>query len=485
MDYRSAVVISHIMSSDDPSNAVDYIAREGRFAIGGIDRTVTAEDERLAMREQERYADYIAREGFFEYRTQGDRPVVAGERSGGLWGPHGPVSSEGLKRDLAASGLYMKSVVSVRREDAAALRLEGKEGWQGLIRAVWDRQAAEWGVMERSDIRWAAGYHVDNVENLHVHIVTYDASGRWAARENTRVPQERFIASREIVRREALRPEINRMDRIDSALRQWSVNRVRATLGREVRPLSARDAAIASRLGLPRPDARVIASPTVRESARAVLDARPKGDERVLSYARSSKDVRDATDRAVRRLAADDPHLARALKLHEENVRDLARAVKEGGVEVRNGHPVDREKDFVRGRERDFSGRLANAYLSSLRAEEGRYRPSQAEAQAERVHAEPRERMQQEPLPARAPREEAVPREDRCVPREDREDAERDGGSGLGSLLLIAQALVSRPEGRESSAPREREDSPDLRSGKPSLSEERAMSSERMGGRGR
>lgn len=181
---RSAVIVRHTPNDERASDmataagaipmggsgqAIDYIARQGRYEEkGGVDRSPTASDRALQSS-----LDYIARQGRF---SEKGRPL---QEDATLWDQHGPVSAADLRAEMqAAGGAFIDSIVTVKREHAAQLGLDTKESFQRLMRSCWSESVEKWGLIkDPSDIRWAAAYHTDAANSLHVHVFTWSAAG--------------------------------------------------------------------------------------------------------------------------------------------------------------------------------------------------------------------------------------------------------------------------------------------------------------------
>ena len=94
-----------------------------------------------------------------------------------------------IQRELReTSSAIITSVVSVRREDAESLGLTTKQDWERLLRSQWARYVEGLGIMEPQDVRWVAAFHVNQRNNLHVHVITWDGSGRL----NSLLPRRRM-----------------------------------------------------------------------------------------------------------------------------------------------------------------------------------------------------------------------------------------------------------------------------------------------------
>lgn len=80
---------------------------------------------------------------------------------------------------MAAKGAILTSVVTVRREDAEELGLQAKQDFERFLRANWQEHLEQMGIMEPQDIRWVGAFHTNSEKNFHVHVISWDDSGRF------------------------------------------------------------------------------------------------------------------------------------------------------------------------------------------------------------------------------------------------------------------------------------------------------------------
>ena len=224
----SAVIVRHTPNDERASDmhsaagaipcrgsatAIDYISREGRFADkGDIDREPTAADRSLAQRG----IDYISREGRFADKGA-ERQLDAS-----LWGQDGPVSTAEARRQMAeAGGAFVDSIVTVKREHAAALGLDTKEAFQRLLRSTWRANVEQWGLIKSpDDIRWVAAYHTDASRSLHCHVLTWSAAGE--IEPHATVGKEGTRRGKEIILKQAYGQIRRSRDRRETFLRDLS-----------------------------------------------------------------------------------------------------------------------------------------------------------------------------------------------------------------------------------------------------------------------
>lgn len=182
---KSAVVINHRVAlagtpghSTASSHGIPYIANRPMAAI-----EKTQDDLRI-----ERQNELMKKVGYIAFR-----PGSVPERNSGhalfdQWGV--PARVEVQRALQKTKGAIITSVVSVRREDADAVRLSTRQDWERLLRGRWADLIASTGVMPRDDVRWCAAvhYHPDGV-NIHAHVYTWSASGDF----NRTLPRRRMV----------------------------------------------------------------------------------------------------------------------------------------------------------------------------------------------------------------------------------------------------------------------------------------------------
>lgn len=302
LDFRSALVLKHDVSraiaapgggpSRSLAHALDYVSRTGEWeSKEGIDREWTDEDRELVGRgaasaELGAQLDYVSRMGAWSGKGAGEMVDCS------FFGQNGPVSREAVEADmLVCGGCFMRSVVAVRRDDAAALGLEAKEDFERLLRSTWRRSVAGeapragksgeevpgspgWGVTDDPQrVRWVANFHTDHERNLHCHVTTWFADG---ARDYA-VPGDAVTAAgtrdqKRIICREAYKvPLRERLYPEKDFARAMVVARAKVELGASIaRPEAARIERLAAAVG-----AEVDLSPSMLGEAdrKALADA--------------------------------------------------------------------------------------------------------------------------------------------------------------------------------------------------------------------
>lgn len=374
----STIIVNHEVrpvggfSDTGMKKMLSYYSRDNEFReIGGCDRSATRDDAELErMRSINTYADlvdYGSRQGKYAGRNP-ERPLVEGERSGICFGQHGLIDPEALKRELAESGSHLvTSVVSVHREDAQRIGLATKDDFQRLLRKEWSRQCEQWGVIEPQDIRWAAWFHTDNEVSLHVHVVTWDRTGRFS-KPGALVPKDQIWSSQEGLRREALKGAIAELNHERSFLRDWIVYRIgvdmghprdggrEARLNEQARHYRGSDADFELRRTVSRAKREKIAAKVIAEMPRDAVKS--------YSYARSNEEVRKASLDAVRELRRVDAYLDAAFARYEKIVREVAEGIGLRSDIERVGDTFrNPAEEYFKDAVFDLNRRAANAVL--------------------------------------------------------------------------------------------------------------------------
>jgi hypothetical protein len=264
MQYAGALIVNHeVLHASSPGMAArvsylsDYVARLARhLERGGLDETITDDDRRLEMQKQlvhyqaeleqlqahtghavspERLhdmMDYRDRQGRFA-NIHLELPIRVGEVSGGCWDLYGVRDPDQVEREILQSGSNLiTSVITVKRADAERLGLTTKQDWQQLMRSTWDSHVEKLGVISRADIRWVSYFHVDNAVNLHVHTMTWDASGRFS--DDTLIPKSRLMPARQKLVQAVFAPELKELYLAKDYLRALTIAQTKLTLGQHL-----------------------------------------------------------------------------------------------------------------------------------------------------------------------------------------------------------------------------------------------------------
>lgn len=316
----SKVVVNHriILSGSAHHGAIGgnrllYIANRP----GAV--TVKSDDDLRIERENER----MAKLGYIGFRPGS---VAEPNQGHALFDAHGVPERARVQRELKGTeSAIITSVVSVRREDAEELGLTTKQDWERLLRSRWPRYIEAMGIMGPQDVRWVAAYHVNQENNLHCHVFTWDASGRY----NELLPKQRMRQANDELRAVVLRP---RRDELNLARTQ-----ARDELAARVRGLELDE-----------------------EQRRSVIEALPR--EGSLKYARLAKlhsGSAEAVDAAVRRAIESDEGLKQLRSRYFEAAAEYGRL---------KGLEGARLEAHMSAAEADLRTRLGNALISNIRS---------------------------------------------------------------------------------------------------------------------
>lgn len=236
-----------------------------------------------------------------------------------------PVRSEVQKELLSTESAILTSVVSVRREDAEAMRLSTRQDWERFLRAHWRSHVERMGIIAPEDIRWVAAFHVNQRNNLHAHVITWDASGRY----DSLIPRRPLERARGELERAALRPwqeELN-LVRVQS----------RDALARRVRMGDALD----------------------ERAVRGISDALPRrGSLKYGDLLRSDPSAAEEVSAIVAKAVEGDGECRRLYRAYMEAVRGHGRARSLSGAPL---------EAYTAAAESDLRRRLANAAIGRAR----------------------------------------------------------------------------------------------------------------------
>lgn len=320
MAASSALVINHrVMPKSDP----------GHKAIGGHrvlyianrpDAVVLKTEDDLRI---ERENELMAKMGYLEFRPGSKREANRGHA---LFDQHGIPERRRIQRELVETGsAIITSVVSVRREDAEALGLATKLQWERFLRGQWSRYVESLGVMEIANIRWVAAFHVNQQNNLHCHVLTWDSSGKYGSL----LPKQELIAANEMLSSALVEP-----------LRQ-ELNLTRT---------QARDELTAS----------IRAAVAADDPARLRLQAElpEQGSLKYASLRKSAPAAAEAADLAVQAAISRHPEIARLYDRYLETAREHARLKSLSGASL---------EAHMASAEADITVRMGNAAISAAR----------------------------------------------------------------------------------------------------------------------
>lgn len=151
----------------------------------GVETSPT-EDDILKQEQQAKLATL----GYMAHRPG----VVYDENSNcSLFDQNGVADFDRVRKELKENeGAIIKSVFSIRREDAKELGIETKRDFERLLRAHWRDSIAQTGAIKPENVRWVAAMHTNQPNNLHCHVITYDACGQF----NCLLPRRQMEAAR-------------------------------------------------------------------------------------------------------------------------------------------------------------------------------------------------------------------------------------------------------------------------------------------------
>lgn len=256
-----------------------------------------------------------------------------------LFDQSGVADIEAVRQELAENpGAVITSVVAVKREDAKALHLESKQDFERFLRANWSDYIAQTGVISRENVRWCAAYHTNCDKNWHVHVLTWDKSGRY----NCLIPKKHLEKARRDLVHKAMEPARQEISLERTQLRNQLVERMKSTaLSRSQEKL-----------------ARQIA----RELPR-------QGSLKYASLAKSHPEITSKVDALVAKRIASNPELQRQVATWRKAVE------KHADLKGLNGKP---REAHIQAAERDLVNRMGNAQIHAIRQEATL--PQQAEA---------------------------------------------------------------------------------------------------------
>lgn len=272
---NSAFILNHqVMLRGDP----------GHGAIGGSRLLYIANRPGVVIEKTEDQLrieannERMAKLGYIGFRPGVE---IDKELHHGLFDQHGIPDRAAIARELKASdSAIITSVLSVRREDAEAFGLQTRQDWERLLRSQWNKHIELLGVMESQNIRWVAAYHVNQVNNLHVHVFTWDSSGQY----DFLIPRKKLVDAHDSFVAEVLRPYQERYNLVRTQSRDELVQKIREC------PLS-------------------------NEMEKQLVSSLP--DEGSLKYANLSKrfpEAKESVDKCIYELLKNDSNLS---ELHQ------------------------------------------------------------------------------------------------------------------------------------------------------------------------
>ncbi len=326
MASHSSVIVNHRVALPGKSahgsiatHRLDYVCTRL-----GVVREPTDDDiRRQDVTEREAALGYIS-------HRQG---VMLDEGSNcALFDAGGMADYRQAKADLmAAEGAILTSVVTVRREDAEELGLQTKQDFERFLRANWQEHLEQMGIMEPQDVRWVAAFHTNSDKNFHVHVISWDDSGRF----DSLIPKAELEEARQELVAKAMAPA------------RQSISNTR-TQARDDLAANIRDGEL---------------SEAQRQKMRQIIDELPeKGSLKYGNLAKKAPELKAKVDDLVQQRIKESPKLSEKAEGYEKT--------------------VDRHADLkgLEGSERqaykaaamdDLKTRLGNAQLKRIKHEAG------------------------------------------------------------------------------------------------------------------
>jgi hypothetical protein len=327
-----------VLSDRSLRRTLDYGRRVGEFEEkGGIDRTVTPDD--LRLEDIKNTLEYGRREGRYEGRGV-DKPLAAGEVSGGLFDQNGIVvkSNDDLAAEIKKTGSSLiDSIVTVSREYAAELYMVRKVDFQRVLRSSWTDQVASWGVIDRENVRWVAEFHTDADKSVHVHVQTWDASGAFSGGKD--IPYMNILPANDRVRRMIFKETILDKDIDKHYLRELSLAKLRLGLGQKLNE-STRARLEQLRFDSSYQSHPVSLSTDLGEAKQSVLTEKmlealkafPHSANGYVQFGSLSVERKEAVEDLRKQMIELSPGLRKALGLYRAQVEQTAafKALKDG-----------------------------------------------------------------------------------------------------------------------------------------------------------
>ena len=265
---HSAIIVNHRVSlpgtvahGSVASHGLSYIATR----IGAV-QSVT-EDDLLRQEQNER----MQMLGYINYRP--GAVAIDTESRNALFNQQGSADIKLVRKQLAENqGAIITSVVTVRREDAEALRLENRQDFERFLRARWSQNIEQIGVIPADRIEWVAAYHVNSDKNYHVHVFTWDKEGRF----DSLLPKQAMEQARQALVYEAMEPQRQRVSLERTQARDQAIALMQEYSGKGLR----------EKIHLPEKGAIRYGSlakrcPEARRQVDAVVEDRFKADPRL------------------------------------------------------------------------------------------------------------------------------------------------------------------------------------------------------------
>ena len=322
MASHTAVIVNHRVALPGTSthgaiatHRLDYV----RTRLGAV-REPTEDD--LRREEQKSREDAL---GYISHR-QG--AVLDEESNCALFDASGVADYGQVKHGLMeAQGAILTSVVTMRREDAEELGLQTKQDFERFLRAHWSEHLEQMGVMEPQDVRWVAAFHTNSDKNFHVHVISWDGSGRF----DSLIPKRELEDARQDLVAKALAPA------------RQAVSNVR-TQARDDLAANIRDCELTQ---------------GQRQKMREIADELPEsGSLKYGNLARRQPELKRKVDDLVRERIEASPELKRKVEAYEKAVERHAdlKGLKDTARDAHRAAAMD-----------DLRARLGNAQLKQVK----------------------------------------------------------------------------------------------------------------------
>ena len=259
----------------------------------------------------------------------GYRPGVETNRElhHGLFDQHGIPSRAKIARELVnTDSAVITSVLSIRREDAFALNLQTRQDWERLLRSYWNKHIESLGVMEPQKIRWVAAFHTNQVNNLHVHVFSWDESGQF----NSLLPRKNLVSAHDTFMAEVLKPYQEKYNLVRTQTRDDLVFGIRT------------------------------ASLDEEQHAKLIQMLPADGSLKYAHIAKNHPQAKKVIDESVNQLIERNPSLNSLKEQYLDVVLEHARLKPLKGVQL---------EAYVHAAKSDLNTRLGNALITQIKGE--------------------------------------------------------------------------------------------------------------------
>jgi len=219
---HDSVIINHQVALSG-SAARDTVAVQGINYIANRLGTVQniSEDE-LFRQAQAQHMDAL---GYANYR-QGAISVNA-EGQNALFNQQGIADLKSIREQLRENeGAVITSVVSVRRADAEALRLETRQDFERFLCANWSEHIERMDTIPPERIEWVAAFHVNSEQNYHAHVFTWDKEGQF----DSLLPKQKMEEARQRLVYAAMEPQRQQISLERTQARDQAITMMREKL---------------------------------------------------------------------------------------------------------------------------------------------------------------------------------------------------------------------------------------------------------------